>query len=201
VSGTQVEVEGLRRAPGRPRSLEADEAILEATVDVFAEVGLEALTMEGVAARAGVSKNTVYRRFPNKLDLVVSAVRCYTNVGAPPPDTGTTRGDVQALVDDLVAIVTATPMGRMLPILVAARTRTPELDLAYSEIVADKRARSAAVVRRGITRGDFRPDVDIDLVVDAFVSPVFYRLLVTNAPLDETFRTAVVDAALRAFGA
>ncbi|HEY3672748.1 MAG TPA: TetR/AcrR family transcriptional regulator [Acidimicrobiia bacterium] len=194
-------LEAPRRAPGRPRSLEADEAILEATVDVFAEVGLEALTMEGVAARAGVSKNTVYRRFPNKLDLVVSAVRCYTNVGAPPPDTGTTRGDVQALVDDLVAIVTATPMGRMLPILVAARTRTPELDLAYSEIVADKRARSAAVVRRGITRGDFRTDVDIDLVVDAFVSPVFYRLLVTNAPLDEAFRTAVVDAALRAFGA
>jgi AcrR family transcriptional regulator len=194
-------VEALRRAPGRPRSLEADEAILEATVDVFAEVGLEALTMEGVAARAGVSKNTVYRRFPNKLDLVVSAVRCYTNVGAPPPDTGTTRGDVQALVDDLVAIVTATPMGRMLPILVAARTRTPELDLAYSEIVADKRARSAAVVRRGITRGDFRADVDIDLVVDAFVSPVFYRLLVSNAPLDDAFRTAVVDAALRAFGA
>jgi AcrR family transcriptional regulator len=196
---TAIPVEGARRAPGRPRSLEADEAILEAAVDVFAEVGLESLTMEGVAARAGVSKNTVYRRYPNKLDLVVSAVRCYTNVGAPPPDTGTTRGDVQALVDDLVAIVTNTPMGRMLPILVAARTRTPELDVAYSEIVADKRARSAAVVRRGIARGDFRADVDIDVVVDALVSPVFYRLLVTNALLDEAFRAAVVDAAMRAF--
>jgi AcrR family transcriptional regulator len=155
--------------------------------------------MEGVAARAGVSKNTVYRRYPNKLDLVVSAVRCYTNVGAPPPDTGTTRGDVQALVDDLVAIVTNTPMGRMLPILVAVRARTPELDVAYSEIVVDKRARSAAVVRRGIARGDFRADVDVDVVVDALVSPVFYRLLVTNAPLDEAFRAAVVDAAMRAF--
>lgn len=197
---TETRFEGVRRAPGRPRSLEADAAILEAAVDVFAEVGLEALTMEGVATRAGVSKNTVYRRYPNKLDLVVSAVRCYTNVGAPPPDTGTTRGDVQAVVEDLVAIVTVTPMGRMLPILVAARTRTPELDLAYSEIVADKRARSAAVVRRGIERGDFRADVDLDLVVDAFVSPIFYRFLVTNAPLDDAFRTAVVDAALRAFG-
>ena len=193
--------DAMRRAPGRPRSLEADEAILEATVDVFAEVGLEALTMEGVAARAGVGKNTLYRRYPNKVDLVVSAVRCYTNVGAPPPDTGTTRGDVQAIVDDLVAIVTRTPMGRMLPTLVAVRTRVPALDLAYSEVVADKRARSATVVRRGIERGDLRADVDIDLVVDAFVSPVFYRFLVTNAPLDETFRTGVVDAALRAFGA
>ena len=117
--------ETMRRVPGRPRSSAADEAILEATVDVFAEVGLEALTMEGVAARAGVGKNTLYRRYPNKLDLVVSAVRCYTNVGAAPPDTGTTRGDVQAIVEDLVAIVDRTPMGRMLPILIAARTRAP----------------------------------------------------------------------------
>ncbi len=193
-------METVRRAPGRPRSSEADEAILEAAVDLFAEVGLAAFTMEGVAARAGVGKNTLYRRYSNKLDLVVSAVRCYTNVGAPPPDTGTTRGDVRALVDDLVAIVTETPMGRMLPILVAARTRAPELDLAYREIVADKRARSAAIVRRGIERGDFRPDVDVELVVDAFVSAVFYRFLVTNAPLDEAFRVAVVDSALRAFG-
>jgi AcrR family transcriptional regulator len=156
--------------------------------------------MEGVAARAGVGKNTLYRRFPNKLDLVVGAVRRYTDVGAPPPDTGTTRGDVQALVDHLVAIVSETPMGRMLPILVVARTRVPELDIAYSEIVADKRARSAVVVRRGIERGDFRPDVDVDVVVDAFVSAVFYRFLVTHAPLDAAFRTAVVDTALRAFG-
>jgi AcrR family transcriptional regulator len=190
----------MRRAPGRPRSSEADEAILEAAVDLFAEVGLEALTMEGVAARAGVGKNTLYRRYPSKLDLVVSAVRCYTNVGAPPPDTGTTRGDVRALVDDLVAIVTETPMGRMLPILVAARTRVPELDLAYSEIVADKRARSAAIVHRGIERGDFRAEVDVEIVVDAFVSPVFYRFLVTHAPLDDAFLGAVVEMALRAFG-
>jgi AcrR family transcriptional regulator len=197
---TETGVDAIRRTPGRPRSAEADEAILEAAVDVFAEVGLEGLTMEGVAARAGVGKNTLYRRYPNKLDLVVGAVRCYTNVGAPPPDTGTTHGDVRALVADLVAIVTGTPMGRMLPILVAVRTRVPELDAAYADIVADKRARSAAVVRRGIARGDFRADVDVEVVVDAFVSPVFYRFLVTNAPLDERFVATVADNAMRTFG-
>jgi AcrR family transcriptional regulator len=198
---TVIPVDGTRRAPGRPRSLEADEAILEAAVDVFAEVGLESLTMEGVAARAGVSKNTVYRRYPNKLDLVVSAVRCYTNVGAPPPDTGTTRGDVHDLVEGLAAILTETPIGRMLPILVAVRTRVPELDVAYAEIVAEKRARHAVVVRRGIERGDFRAGVDVDVVVDAFTSPTFYRFLVTNAPLDAAFVASVVDTTMRAFGA
>jgi AcrR family transcriptional regulator len=193
-------MEASRRAPGRPRSLEADEAILEAAVDVFAEVGLEALTMEGVAARAGVGKNTVYRRYPNKLDLVVSAVRCYTNVGAAPPDTGTTRGDVNALVEGLVAILTATPIGRMLPILIATRTRIPELHAAYAEIVAEKRARHAVVVRRGIERGDLRVDADVEVVVDAFTSPTFYRFLVTDAPLDAEFVAAVVDSTMRAFG-
>jgi AcrR family transcriptional regulator len=192
-------VETIRRAPGRPRSSEVDEAILAAAVDVFAEVGLEGLTMEGVAARAGVAKNTVYRRYPNKIDLVVTAVRRYSGVGAPPPDTGTTRGDVRVLVDGLVSIVTETPLGRMLPILVAVRTRVPELDAAYSEIVAEKRARSAVVVRRGIERGDFRADVDVDVVVDAFASAVFYRFLVTRAPLDHAFATAVVDGVMRAF--
>ena len=194
------DLEPPRRAPGRPRSLEADEAILEAAVDVFAEVGLAALTMEGVAARAGVSKNTLYRRYPNKLELVVSAVRCYTKVGAPPPDTGTTRDDLRAIVDDLVAIVTDTPMGRMLPILVAVRTRVSELDVAYSEIVADKRARSMTIVRRGVDRGDLRADVDLEAVVDALVSPIFYRFLVTSAPLAARFREGVVESVLRAFG-
>jgi AcrR family transcriptional regulator len=188
------------RAPGRPRSSAADEAILEAAVDVFAEVGLEALTMERVAARAGVGKNTVYRRYPSKVELVVSAVRCYTDAGKAPPDTGTTAGDLQALVDDLAAIVTNSPMGRMLPILVAVRTRVPELDAAYSDIVAHKRARSAAVVRRAIARGDLRADVDVELVVDGIVSPVFYRFLVTHAPLDDAFRVAVADAVLAAYG-
>jgi AcrR family transcriptional regulator len=190
----------LPRAPGRPRSTAADAAILEAAGELFAEVGLEALTVEGVAARAGVGKGTVYRRYPTKIDLVVSAVRCYTNAGEPPPDTGTTRGDVRALVDGLVTILTETPLGRMVPILVAARTRVPELDVAYAEIVAEKRARSAAVVRRAIERGDFRADIDVDVVVDAFVSAAFYRFLVTGAPLDATFRAAVVDNAMRAFG-
>ena len=86
-----------------------------------------------------------------------------------------------------------------LPILVAARTRVRELDVAYSEIVADKRSRSAAVVRRGIERGDFRADVDLEVVVDHLVSPIFYRFLVTRAPLDRAFRVSVADAALRAF--
>jgi AcrR family transcriptional regulator len=188
------------RRPGRPRSTRADDAILEAAVEIFAEVGLEGLTVEGVAARAGVGKATIYRRYPGKVDLVVAAVRCFTQPRLAPPDTGTTRGDLAALVDGLIAMLTTTPLGRALPTLVATRTRVPELDRTYTDIVGEKRARSAVVIRRGIERGDLRADVDPEIVIDCYVSPIFYRFLVSDAPLDAAFAAGIVDATMRAFG-
>jgi AcrR family transcriptional regulator len=190
----------VARRPGRPRSADVDEAILVAALECFAEVGLEGLTVEGVAARAGVGKATIYRRYPGKVDLVVAAARRFTAGPVEAPDTGSTRGDLRELVDGLVALLTETPLGRVLPILVAARTRVPELDAAYSEIVAEKRARSAVVVHRGIARGDLDAGADVELVVDCYVSPIFYRFLVTDAPLDDEYASAVVDMTLRAFG-
>jgi len=194
-------IETERRAPGRPRSEAADEAILQATVELFAQVGLEGLTMEAVAARAGVGKGTVYRRYANKFDLVLSVVRAHSRIGEPPPDTGSTRGDLWGLVDALVSVLTESPVGRLLPVLIAARTRVPELDAASAAITAEGRVRSRAVMRRGVERGDFRADLDVDFVVDAFVGAVFYRFLLTDSPLDGPFRAEVVEATMRAFGA
>jgi AcrR family transcriptional regulator len=194
-------METMRRSPGRPRSTEADAAILDATVELFAEAGFEGLTIEGVAARAGVGKGTIYRRYPNKLDLVLSAVRCYARAGEPAPDTGTTRGDVGVLVDDFVTVLTDTPVGRLVPNLMVARRRVPELELAHAEITDEARSRSATVVRRAVARGDFRVGVDADLVADMFAGAVFYRFVVTRKPLDERFRGGLVEAVLRAFAA
>jgi len=185
--------------PGRPRSPEADEAILAAAVEVFTESGYEGLTVEGVAARAGVGKATIYRRYPCKVDLVVAAVRSFTETDAAAPDTGSTRGDLCALVEGLIAVFTTTPLGRAMPILLAERIRIPELDAAYSAFVAEKRARGIAIVRRAIERGDLVADVDPDVIVDHYVGPAFYRFLVTRAPLDRQFVDAVVNATLRAF--
>ena len=128
-------------------------------------------------------------------------MRCYTERRRPPPDTGTTRGDVRALVDDLVAIVTddadrvACSRSSSPPAPASPSSTSPT---ARSSPTSGRAAR--AVVRRGIERGDFRADVDVELVVDAFVSPVFYRFLVTNAPLDDAFVAAIVDTTMRAFG-
>jgi AcrR family transcriptional regulator len=186
------------RRPGRPRSVEADEAILEAAVDLFAAGGLDGLTVEGVAARAGVGKATVYRRYPCKVDLVIAASRCFA-FGDEQPDTGTTRGDMCAMVVGLIERLTTTALGRALPMLVADRARVPELAEAYRAIVSEKRAFHHRVVERGVARGDLRPDVDPEAVIDAYVGPVFYRFLISDAPLDDEFAEALVDAVLRAF--
>lgn len=187
------------RRPGRPRSPEADEAILAAAVEVFTESGYDGLTVEGVAARAGVGKATIYRRYPCKVDLVVAAARCFTEPHSAAPDTGTTRGDLHAVVEGLIALLTTTPLGRAMPILLAERTRIPELDRAYSEFVSEKRSRGSLIVQRGIERGDLAAVLDTETFVDFYVGPVFYRFLVTKAPLDREFVDAVVDATLRAF--
>jgi AcrR family transcriptional regulator len=191
-----TEEEARRR--GRPRSVEADEAILEAAVDLFAAGGLDGLTVEGVAARAGVGKATIYRRYPCKVDLVIAASRCFA-FDDDQPDTGTTRGDLRAMVGVLIERLTTTAIGRAMPMMVADRARVPELAEAHRAIVAEKRAHHRTVIVRGIARGDLRPDVDPEAVIDAYVGPVFYRFLISDAPLDDDFADALVDTVLRAF--
>jgi AcrR family transcriptional regulator len=187
------------RRPGRPRSAEADEAILDAAVELFAEVGLDGLTVEGVAARAGVGKATIYRRYPCKIDLVIAASRSFAFGGAVHPDLGSTRADLRALVDWLVNMLTTTALGRAMPRMVADRARVPELADAHREIVREKRACHREVVLRGVARGDLRADVDPEAVIDAYVGPIFYRFLISDDPLDDAFADALVDSVLRAF--
>jgi AcrR family transcriptional regulator len=190
------------RRPGRPRSAEADEAILDAAADIFAERGLDGLTVEGVAARANVGKSTIYRRYPCKVDLVIAASRSFAlSGGDSPPDTGSTRSDLRALIDWLVAMLTTTPLGRALPMMVADRARVPELAEAHRALVEEKRARHREVLHRAVDRGDLRADADMEAVIDAYVGPAFYRFLISDAPLDDAFADALVDTVLRAFSA
>jgi AcrR family transcriptional regulator len=188
------------RRPGRPRSPEADDAILAAATAVFAECGYDGMTMEGVAARAGVGKGTIYRRYQCKLDLVIAAARMFSQVDEPPVDTGTAAGDLRGLVDAFITVLTDTPLGVALPMLIAERARIPELKAAHDAVILKKRKQSRAVVRRGIARGDLRADADVEMVIETYVSPILYRFLMTDLPLDDAFAADVVSTVLRAFG-
>jgi AcrR family transcriptional regulator len=186
------------RRPGRPRSAVADEAILEAATEAFIECGWDGLTIEGVAARAGVGKTTIYRRYPGRLDLLVAAATRLADQKGAVPDTGTLRGDLLALVDAYLAMLWSTRAGRAIPAMVAAVARNPELAIAYRQFISERRRESAEPFERAIRRGDVPIDVDVGLALDLLVAPLFYRAFVSLEPVGDDYRDGLVDAVLRA---
>jgi AcrR family transcriptional regulator len=189
------------RPRGRPRSAIADQAIREAAVDLFAERGFEGFSVEDVADRAGVSKATVYRRYPSKVDLVVEAGSCLATDEIRFPDTGTLRDDVRGLARLLVNAFENTRAGKVMPVMTFERRRYPELDAGYRRFLADRKARTRAVLLRAVQRGELPDDTDIGVMSSMLVGPIFHRLMITQEPLNDAFVDALVDALLRGFGA
>ena len=199
MTDTAVEPVAPDRPRGRPRSELADRAIREAAVDLFAERGFEGFSVEDVADRAGVSKATVYRRYPTKVDLVVEAASCLAADEITFPDTGNLHDDVRGLARSLVETFRTSPAGRVMPVMAFERRRYPELDAGYRRFLADRKARTREVLRRGVERGELPPDTDVAVMGSMLVGPIFHRLMITQEPLDDAFIDALVDALLRAF--
>jgi len=192
----------MHRPPGRPRSAEADRAILRATVDLLADEGYGGVTMEGVAARAGVGKATVYRRWPTKSALVVDAVSACRESGWQPPDTGSAREDLLAFIRGFLHHLRTSDAGRVMPALVTELARNPELAVAFREgFVQPRRARVLEAVRRGVQRGEVRPDVDPELVADAVVALLMHRFLITGMEIDDGLPVRVLDMLWRGVAA
>ncbi|OLT23893.1 hypothetical protein BJF79_14160 [Actinomadura sp. CNU-125] len=182
-----------------PRGDVRTEAILAAALQVLAEVGYDRLTMEAVAARAQASKATLYRRWPGKAELVVSAVRAHGGDGdgaLVPRETGELRGDLVAVLERMRANLEAQDAALLLG-LVAAMHRDPVLaETVRDRLVADKGAAFGTVVERAVRRGDVAADVDTALFVELSSAMLFSRLFVTGEPLDAAFVRHLVDAVL-----
>jgi len=186
-------------AAGRPRSAEAHEAILRATIDVIREVGYDAAAMDAIAARAGVGKATVYRRWSSKEALVADAIERIM-VAHTVPDTGTTRGDLRAVMRDTMRMYHDPQTTALLSSLVAAMARSENIAKAVrGGFVAARRDTMQAVIERGIERGDLRANTDVKLALDLLSGPLLLRALITGAPIDERLVRGVVDAVLAAF--
>src|SRR5215468_3127333 len=172
-----------RKAPGRPRSARADEAIIEAVLDLLAEgTPFDALSIEAVAARAGVGKATIYRRWSNKEALLFDAVRSVK--GEPAVLTGT------SVRDDLIALLKPvgksenTRAGAIMPCLMVELQRSPELNNIFQRILEPRREMTREVLRRGIDEGTLRPDIDIEVILAMLVAPlVAYRMMSWNPQL------------------
>jgi len=185
---------------GRPRSPECDVAILDAALAEYGELGFDRMSIEGVAARAGTSKATVYRRYESKVALVAAALQ-HAGEQRPIHGTGNLEHDLDVVLHHLASLTHDPVHGAGLRHLVADGLRNPELGEVYAAFVRDRRAMTQGLLREAIERGELRADVDLDMATDAIGGPIFYRHLVTHLPIDERLIEQVKAAFLAAFAA
>ncbi|HEX6476494.1 MAG TPA: TetR/AcrR family transcriptional regulator [Acidimicrobiales bacterium] len=196
MGGSAVGESVLKRGPGRPRSATAHRAILDAVLALLAEEGFGRLSFEGVAARAGVGKATIYRRWRSKVALVIEAIDTVASERISVPDTGSVRGDLTEFLTQLVRAMDG-PDGRLMAPLLEAMSRSPELaDAVRRDLIAPRRDVANEIVRRGIDRGELRPDLHIDVALDAPVAIVLHRVLLTGEAVDEALVGRIVDQLL-----
>jgi AcrR family transcriptional regulator len=172
------------RGRGRPRSEEAHRAILAAVVELLAEHGLGGLTIEAVAARAGVGKTTIYRRWETKNELVLEAMEQLRPPG-PPPDTGSLLGDLAALVAVQRERLQVSLLPRVIPRVLGESLEDPDLHAQLVERAVNPiRGILGEIVRRALDRGELREDLDVETMIDILHASPVYALLMGRGAID-----------------
>lgn len=188
--------EAARRPPGRPLDEQVSAEILDAAVAVLTEEGFAGVTVDNVAATAGVSKATIYRRWSTKEALLLEAASCLSGAPDELPDLGSLRGDLVALYEGfLPALIDGIP-GQMLPQMVAEGTRNPEIRTLLADFADERRTRWRTVLERAVDRGELVDGLDVEVVVDCLTGPLFTRLLVTGRPLTPALAEQILDVVL-----
>jgi AcrR family transcriptional regulator len=183
---------GTRR-PGRPRSPEAHAAILRATLELAMEGGLRGLSIEAIAARAGVGKATIYRRWKTKEAVFGEAIH-HLALTPEVPDTGTVRGDVQAAAAATIGRM-APEAFRLIPRLLAEAGDDPQLlEAMQAALLRPRKAVLRALLRRGVERGELRADLDVDLVAEVILGAAMASVLMSGGDT-----TGLAELPLRIF--
>jgi AcrR family transcriptional regulator len=178
---------------GRPRDPSRDGVIRAAILRLLAEVGYNALTMDAVAAEAGVGKATIYRRWRTKSDLVVDTIAEMSRADTPTPDTGALADDLRVMLRSLVAVVNG-PTGAASLSLLSTLPHQPALAQAFREgPLAGWRSGLAEVWRRAEARGEVAPGTASSAVAQAASGLVVQRWLLTGEPLDDDYVETVLD--------
>jgi AcrR family transcriptional regulator len=179
---TLVGSEQVERRPGRPRSARADRAILQATVELLIEEGFQAMSIEGIAERAGVGKTTIYRRFDSKEEIVIAALATMTGE-IRIPDTGDTRQDMLLLGEAFRSQAATSIVFPIMRQLISTALTNPAVFDAFKTTLMDPRqAAIRTILERGVARGDLRPDIDVELFVDTIPGAIFFPILFKLPP-------------------
>lgn len=167
------------------------EAILRATLEQLAFVGYRALSIEDVANKANVAKTTIYRRFPEKKDLVRAALSSFAKE-IKIPDTGTLRGDLLALGHEFLRFASSAS-GQGILRVVALENADPELETIGDELRREREDAVAEILRRAVARGELAKMSDPKLLLDAFVGPLHLKLFCNNERVDEPYMLRLID--------
>ena len=186
---------------GRPRSDVVHRKILDAARELLSEEGFTNLRLEHVAARAGVGKATIYRRWGSKEALAQELLAELAGPHIAIPDMGDTRKELLAAILNPMHAVTDTPFGPVIRALISQIAGNPTIgDPFRATVVKARRDEIARVVARGIERGDLRSDADPEIATELLAGPVYFRLIF-GGELDADFANRVVDNVIRGYGA
>jgi AcrR family transcriptional regulator len=185
------------RGRGRPRDESARLRILKAALELMDETAFPQVTAEAIAERAGTSKATIYRWWPNKAAVVIEAFREAIAPELPLQDTGMLHEDLTTQVRNFARVLSGRG-GRMLRSFLAASQSDPDVAAAFRSIWSDPRRREAKeMLRQKQASGQLRKDADLDLVLDSLYGPLYYRFLVKNEPPSQKYAEALADLVIQ----
>jgi AcrR family transcriptional regulator len=170
---------------GRRRNDAAKEAILDAAFRLLSDPETDSVTIDAIAAEAGVGRQTIYRWWPTKGAVVAEALARHARAVVPERDTGSLHGDLTAFLEDSFAGLEDSHVCGRLRQIVAAAQQDPHVAQVLADFTAIRRAALRALLKRGQDAGELDLDADLDMLVDMAYGVLYYRLLVGHAPLDE----------------
>lgn len=189
--------QSAERGPGRPREERVTRAALDAVVELVTEQGVGAVTMDAVAARAGVSKPAIYRRWPSKQAMLIAAAE--TRIGTlEVPDLGDVGAELRELLTARLAAYLVPGTDRLLAELIGAAAESGGGQGEYAEYTERVMGETRRILERGIARGAVREDVDLRSAATLVAAPLLYRLLAERGLPDARFVDDVVDLVVRA---
>lgn len=172
----------VRRSPGRPRDATLDALVMDSVLDVIEDEGLRGCSIDEVAARAGVSKASIYRRWDSKEDLVIDAVACLADSVVIPFEREI-RADLISIVTLMGSFINEMPAGSVFPWLVGEVAAGTEIGRRYAEaVIAPRRRVVVDLIEEAIGRGELRSDLDVEMAVDMLIGPILVRKLTGHSP-------------------
>ncbi len=175
--------------PSHRRGQVVEDKILQAVIDVIAVEGTMAVKVDDVAAKAGVNKTTIYRRYPNRDDLVLAAVLAQADIAVPIPNLGDLRSDLLAMVQSVADTATSS-LGRA---LLSASATSPELDAMRPRYWHQRFAAATEIIARAVDRGECAAPDDPALLVELTVAPIHFRASQTGGDIGDAFLQMLVD--------